>query len=124
VAVDVIVVIRVESNIIVICELAIKFDPLIVTVEPTFALVGTRLIDGTVTVKTEDAVLLLASVAITVLSPAVDEGTLNNVLNAPALSVVIVEGVVDKAVPPNVIPIFEVAAKPFPDTVTIVFFGP
>ena len=101
-----------------------KLDPLTVTVAPTFALVGARLIDATVTVKLAESELPLASVAITVLAPAADGGTLNAAVNEPELSVVTIMGVVDTAFPPNVIPIFELAAKPLPTTVTGVFFGP
>ena len=87
-----------------------KLDPLTVTVAPTFALGGARLIDAIVTVKLAESELPLASVAITVLAPVVAGGTLNLAVNEPEPSVVTMMGVVDTVFPPNVIPIFELAA--------------
>jgi hypothetical protein len=77
-----------------------------VTVEPTFPLVGLRVMAG-VTLNVAEAELELASVAVTVLAPAIEPvvepaGTVNVALNEPMPSVVTVVGVVAIAEPANV----------------------
>jgi hypothetical protein len=112
------------SYFIVIVDKGTKFVPLTVTSLPTDPLDGFREIDGDVTVKVAEAELPLASVALTVLSPVVDGGTVNRAVNEPIVFVVTVAGEVDTAVPANVIVMAELAAKPWPDTVTDVPLGP
>ena len=99
-------------------------EPVTVTLVPTGPEVGLRLIEGVVTVKVADAVFALASVAVTVLAPAEDAGTLNVAEKAPVADVVTVTGTVVCVAPLNFIVMVEVEAKPAPVTVTVVPTGP
>lgn len=112
------VVTLVPANCIVICELGQKLEPDTVTDVPTGPLVGDKAIEETVTVKVVEAEWLLASVAWTVLLPVEDDGTVNEPENEPVLSVVIEAGVVVTLFELNFIVMAELAAKPWPDTVT------
>jgi hypothetical protein len=98
--------------------------PVTVTEVPTGPEVGDRVIAGVVTVKVADAVFELASVAVTVWAPAVEEGTTKVAEKAPKADVVTVVGEVVCATPLNFIVMVEVAAKPAPVTVTVVPTGP
>jgi hypothetical protein len=99
-------------------------EPVTVTEVPTAPEVGDRVIAGMVTVKVADAVFELASVALTVLAPAVEEGTTKVAVKPPAADEVTVAGTVVTVAPLNVIVMVEVAAKLAPVTVTVVPIGP
>jgi hypothetical protein len=75
-------------------------------------------------VNVAEAEWLLASVAWTVLLPVEDDGTVNKPENEPVLSVVIEAGVVVTVFELNFIVMVELAAKPWPDTVTDVPASP
>jgi len=92
VAVAVVVATPFPSNSTLIIELDTKFDPVTVTVAPTCPLVGFSVIDGIVTVKVSVSELPPASVAMTVLTPLVDAGTVHIAENEPEASVVTVAG--------------------------------
>lgn len=110
-------------NAIVRVEVGAKPAPVTVTVAPTRPEVGDRVIDG-VTVNVADALFELASVAVTVLLPAVDEGTTKWAVKAPKAFVVTVGGRVVTITPLNAIVITELGARPAPVTFTEVPTGP
>jgi sRNA-binding carbon storage regulator CsrA len=110
-------------NDIVTLEVEAKPAPVTVTVAPTRPEVGDRVIDG-VTTNVADAVFELASVAVTVLAPAVEEGTTKVAVKAPKADVVTVAGMVVTVAPLNFIVIVEEEARPAPVTVTVVPTGP
>jgi hypothetical protein len=85
---------------------------------------GDRVIAGVVTVKVAEAVFALASFAVTVLPPAVEEGTTKVAVKPPVAEVVMVAGTVVTVAELNVIVTVEVAAKLTPMTVTVVPTGP
>jgi hypothetical protein len=68
---------------------------------------GDRVIVGVVTVKVAEAVFALASVAVTVLAPAVEEGTTKVAVKPPAADVVTVAGTVATVAPLNFIVMVE-----------------
>ena len=76
-------------------------EPVTVTVTPAGPWTGDRVIVGVVTVNVADALFELASVAVTVLAPAVDEGTTKVAVKAPVASVVTVAGTVVTVAPLN-----------------------
>ena len=98
--------------------------PVTVTVVPTGPVLGDRVIAGVVTVKVADALFELASVALTVLPPAVEVGTTKVAVKPPAAVVVIVTGTVATVAALNVIVMVEEAAKLEPVTVTVTPAGP
>jgi hypothetical protein len=101
------------SYVTVIAELGTKFEPDTVTDVLTGPLDGERVIAGTVTVKVAEAELPRASVALTVLPPVVEGGTVNvSPENEPVVLVITVAGVVDIPAPLYVNVISEFAAKP------------
>ena len=81
--------------------------PLTVTVVPTGPWMGDRVIVGVVTVNVADALFELASVAVTVLPPAVEEGTTKVAVKPPAAVVVTVAGTVVTVAPLNFIVMVE-----------------
>jgi hypothetical protein len=85
---------------------------------------GDRVIAGVVTVNVADALFELASVALTVLPPAVEVGTTKVAVKPPAAVVVIVTGTVATVAALNVIVMVEEAAKLEPVTVTVTPAGP
>ena len=99
-------------------------EPVTVTVVPTAPELGDRVIAGVVTVKVAEAVFALASFAVTVLPPAVEEGTTKVAVKPPVAEVVMVAGTVVTVAELNVIVTVEVAAKLTPMTVTVVPTGP
>jgi hypothetical protein len=109
---------------IVMVEEGAKLKPLTLTVAPTAPWVGDRVIVGVTTMKVADAVFELASVAVTVLAPAVEEGTTKVAVKAPKADVVTVAGMVVTVAPLNFIVIVEEEARPAPVTVTVVPTGP
>jgi hypothetical protein len=82
-------------------------EPVTVTEVPTAPEVGDRVIAGVVTVKVAEAVFALASVAVTVLPPAVEDGTTKVAVKPPAAVVVIVAGTVVTVAPLNFIVMVE-----------------
>lgn len=122
---DGLVLTAVPANVTVICELGMKFEPEIVTVIPWLPLVGLIVIDGVVTVNVCEAALPFASVTSTVFPPLLDIGTVNvTAENEPVLLVWTVAGFVATAVPANVTVITESAAKPVPESVTVLPMSP
>ncbi len=99
-------------------------EPVTVTVVPTAPVLGDRVIAGVVTVKVADAVFELASVALTVLAPAVEEGTTKVAVKAPKADEVTVAGTVVTVAPLKAIVMMEEGAKLEPVTVTVVPTGP
>ncbi|MDA4123915.1 MAG: hypothetical protein OK438_00500 [Thaumarchaeota archaeon] len=99
-------------------------EPVRVVVVPTGPEVGFRVIVAIVTVNVADAVLALASVAVTVLAPDVEAGTTNVAEKSPVTDEVTVGGTVVCVTPLKVIVIVEEAAKAVPETVTVVPTGP
>jgi hypothetical protein len=110
-------------NAIVTVEVGAKPAPMTVTLVLTRPEVGDRAIDG-VTVNVADAVFELASVAVTVLLPAMDEGTTKVAVKAPKVDVSTVAGMVVTFTPLNVIVMVEEGVKPAPVTATEVPTGP
>src|SRR5947207_2238632 len=92
--------------------------PVIVTVSPTFPLVGLSVILG-VTVKLALALLLAPSDATTACAPAVLAGTANVAENPPEPSVVGDAGLSVSALPPYVAPTLLEPANPLPVIVTV-----
>ena len=99
-------------------------EPLIVTTVPIGPWVRDKTITGVVTVKVADAVFALASVAVTVLAPAVEEGTTKVAEKVPAADVVTAAGTVVTVAPLNFIVMVEEEAKLAPVTVTVTPTGP
>jgi len=99
-------------------------EPVTVTEVPTGPWASDRAIAGVVTVKVAEALLEMVSVAVTVLAPAVEEGTTKVAVKAPAAEVVTVAGTVVTVTPLNVIVILEEEAKLAPVTVTVTPTGP
>jgi hypothetical protein len=98
--------------------------PVTVTIVPIGPWVSDRAIAGVVTVNVADAVFELASVAVTVLAPAAEEGTTKVAVKAPKADVVTVAGMVVTVAPLNFIVIVEEEAKLAPATVTVTPTGP
>jgi hypothetical protein len=108
------------SNLMVIVEEAAKPVPVTVTVVPTLPLVGLRVMKATM-LKVAVATCVDASVTVTVWAPFVEvPGTVNVALKDPMLLLVIVEGDVGCVAPSYLMVMVEEAAKPDPDTVTVV----
>lgn len=111
------------SNSIVILEEAAKLEPDTVTTVPTGPITGDNVIEGA-TVKVAEAESPLESVALTMCPPMEEEGTAKEVLMKEPTLFELTGGEVACCAPSNVIVIFELAAKPCPETVTIVPTGP
>ena len=101
-----------------------KPEPLTVTTVPIGPWVRDKTITGVVTVKVAEAVFALASVAVTVLAPAVEEGTTKVAEKVPAADVVTAAGTVVTVAPLNFIVMVEEEAKLAPVTVTVTPTGP
>ena len=101
------------SYLMVIVEEDANPDPVTVTVVPTMPPVGLRLIEALIE-NIADAVFEDASVAVTVWAPNGDAGMLNDAVNEPKLSVVVVVSVEG----PKVTVIVDVGEKLVPETVT------
>ncbi len=99
-------------------------EPLTVTTVPIGPWVRDKTITGVVTVKVAEALFALASVAVTVLAPAVEEGTTKVAEKVPAADVVTVAGTVATVAPLNFIVMVEEEAKLAPVTVTVTPTGP
>jgi len=111
-------------NFIVMVEEGMKLEPVTVTVVPTAPWTGDRVIVEVRTTKVAEALFELASVAVTVLPPAVEEGTTKVAVKAPVADEVTVAGTVATVAPLNVIVMVEAGARPSPVTVTVVPTGP
>lgn len=109
--------IMVESKFNVIAVLGTKFVPVTVTAVPFGPLVGFRLRVRVTKVNVSESEFV-PSVDWTVFAPAVVDGTINEQVNEPQLSVITDEGEVVTLVPPNVTDIFALAANPLPIIVT------
>jgi len=111
-------------NVTVTAEFGVKFEPVMVTGLPTGPVAGDNDNVGTLTVKVADEECVAASVAVTVLAPPEEEGTLNEQVNDPEVSVCTKAGVVITVGTPKVNVMVEEAAKPWPDAETIVPISP
>jgi hypothetical protein len=111
------------SNSIAMLEDAAKLEPDTVTIVPTGPAVGDNVIEGA-TVKVAEAELPLESVALTMCPPMEEGGTAKAVLMNEPTVFELTAGDVVCCAPSYVIVIFELAAKPCPETVTIVPTGP
>ena len=99
-------------------------EPVTVTEVPKRPWTGDRVIVGSVTVNVAEALFELASVAVTVLPPAVEEGTTKVAVKVPVADEVTVAGTVATVAPLNFIVMAEAGARPAPVTVTVVPTGP
>jgi len=99
-------------------------EPVTVTEVPTEPWVTDKTIVGVVTANVAEALFALASVAVTVLAPAVEEGTTKVAEKVPAADVVTVAGTVATVAPLNFIVMVEEEAKLAPVTVTVTPTGP
>ena len=108
------------SYLIVIVEEEAKPVPVIVTVVPTLPVVG-LVVMAEIMLKVAVPVCDEPSVAVTVWAPFAEvPGTVNVAVNEPRLLLVTVVGVVGCVAPSYLMMIVEEAAKPVPDTVTVV----
>ena len=108
------------SYLIVIVEEAAKPVPVTVTVVPTLPVVG-LVVMAEIMLKVAVPVCDEPSVAVTVWAPFVEvPGTVKVAVNEPRLLLVTVVGVVGCVAPSYLMMIVEEAAKPAPDTVTVV----
>jgi hypothetical protein len=108
------------SYLMVIVEEAANPVPVTVTVVPTLPLAGLRVMKATM-LKVAVATCVDASVTVTVWAPFVEvPGTVKVALKDPMLLLVIVEGDVGWVAPSYLMVMVEEAAKPAPDTVTVV----
>jgi peptidyl-tRNA hydrolase len=111
-------------NFIIMVEEGMKLEPVTVTVVPTAPWTGDRVIVEVRTTKVAEALFELASVAVTVLPPAVEEGTTKVAVKVPVADEVTVAGTVATVAPLNFIVMAEAGARPAPVTVTVVPTGP
>jgi hypothetical protein len=107
------------ANVTVTAELGKKFEPVKMTDVPTRPVAGDSESVGVFTVHIAVAECVAESVAITVLAPDMEVGTLNVHVNEPVMSVCTKTGVVVTLVPWKVMVIVEEAAKPWPDAETL-----
>ena len=111
-------------NVTVTAEFGVKFEPVIVTDLPTGPVAGDSDNVGVLTVKVADEECVAASVAVTVLAPPGEEGTLNEQVNDPAVSVCTKAGVVVTVGTPKVMIMVEEAEKPWPVAATVLPMSP